>query len=444
MRKTQKYLLKDVKTFKVKVGAWANSFSRVCYLESNGWQSTFDCLVGIGQIGELFSSEDASFESLKAFNENKKDWLFGYFSYDLKNEIEALHSENQDSLRFPELHFFQPRYVFIVQNKTLIIAYLEEHDSKGNIDEIFEKIKNGNEKSEMKRVKYPELNINIKPRVTKEEYIDTVLKIKSHIRKGDIYEMNFCQEFYAEEIKINSIDIYFKLNEISKAPFSAFYRLEDKYILCGSPERFLKKKGRKIISQPIKGTIRRGKTPLEDAALKLQLYEDPKERSENVMIVDLVRNDLSRTAAKGSVKVEELFGIYSFEQVHQMISTVSAEIKEGIHFIDVIKNAFPMGSMTGAPKIKAMELIEKYGRTKRGVYSGAMGYITPDGNFDFNVLIRSIVYNTSNKYLSFMVGSAITDKSDPWQEYEECLLKAKAMREALNAEFRIQNSEFRM
>ena len=223
------------------------------------------------------------------------------------------------------------------------------------------------------------------------------------------------------------MNLFQKLYQISQAPFSCYFRIKDLYIMSASPERFLKRMGDKIISQPIKGTSKRGDNPSEDDQLKKQLYESNKERTENVMVVDLVRNDLSKTAAKSSVNVEELFGVYSFKQVHQMISTISSRIKKGIHSLDVIKGAFPMGSMTGMPKISAMELIEKYETTKRGVYSGSIGYFTPEGDFDFNVVIRSILYNSRRKYASFMVGGAITFNSDPELEYEECLLKAKAL-----------------
>jgi para-aminobenzoate synthetase component 1 len=159
--------------------------------------------------------------------------------------------------------------------------------------------------------------------------------------------------------------------------------------------------------------------------------QSEKEKAENLMIVDLVRNDLARSSKTGSVKVEELFGIYSFSQVHQMISTVSSQIKETTSAVEAIKNAFPMGSMTGAPKVMAMELIEKYENTKRGLYSGAIGYFAPNSDFDFNVVIRSIQYNESKQYLNFEVGSAITYDSDANLEYEECLLKAQAMMKAL-------------
>jgi len=201
--------------------------------------------------------------------------------------------------------------------------------------------------------------------------------------------------------------------------------------LSASPERFLKKINNKLISQPIKGTIKRGGSKIEDENLKFALKNDNKELAENIMIVDLVRNDLTRTVLNASVKVEELCEIYSFKQVHQMISTISAEIDNNLALSDIFKNTFPMGSMTGAPKIRAMEIIEKYEKTKRGLYSGAVGYINPKGDFDFNVVIRSIFYNSENNYLSFTVGGAITANSVPENEYNECLLKAKAILEVL-------------
>jgi para-aminobenzoate synthetase component I len=276
--------------------------------------------------------------------------------------------------------------------------------------------------------------VQVRPRISREHYLAQVEKIKKHIKLGDVYEMNFCQEFYAENAAIDPGDVYRELNAISATPFSAFCRLNDHYLLCASPERFLSKSGSRLVSQPIKGTARRGITPAEDEQLKKALAASEKERSENVMIVDLVRNDLSRIAKRGSVKVDELFGIHTFEQVHQMISTVSAEVKEDISFIDIIRATFPMGSMTGAPKVRAMQLIEEYESSKRGLYSGAVGYIDPSGDFDLNVVIRSILYNSASRYLSFTVGGAITDRSDAGQEYEECMIKAAAMLRVLKSE----------
>jgi para-aminobenzoate synthetase component 1 len=274
--------------------------------------------------------------------------------------------------------------------------------------------------------------ITVQSRMGREEYIGIIQKLQQHILRGDCYEINFCQEFFAENVSADPLAIYRSLSNMSPNPFAAFYKLDDKYLLCASPERFLKKTGNKIFSQPIKGTWQRN---VADAVLdkenKELLYNSSKDRSENVMIVDLVRNDLSRICEEGTVTVEELFGIYSFPQVHQMISTISGRLRPGIQFMDAVRATFPMGSMTGAPKRRVMELIEQYEKTRRGIFSGAVGYITPEGDFDFNVVIRSILYNESRRYLSFPAGSGITWYSDPGNEYEECLLKAAAIRKVL-------------
>jgi len=241
-------------------------------------------------------------------------------------------------------------------------------------------------------------------------------------------------EFFAEQALINPISVFQKLNSLSPMPFASLYKLEHKYLICCSPERFLKKSGSRIISQPIKGTARRDVDPKKDEQIKEELQNSEKERAENMMIVDLVRNDLAHSSKPGTTKVEEFFGIYTYNQVHQMISTISSELKDGLAFTEAIKNAFPMGSMTGAPKIKAMELIETYEESRRGLFSGAVGYITPEQDFDFNVVIRSVLYNAATKYLSFQTGSAITYDSVAEKEYEECLLKAKAILQVLNGD----------
>ena len=271
----------------------------------------------------------------------------------------------------------------------------------------------------------------IQPRLSRNTYLEKVNKMQWHIQRGDIYEANFCQEFYVENIEIDPLGTFESLNTISNPPFAAFLKLEKNYLFCASPERYLQKEGNKVISQPIKGTAGRAEDPVEDEQLSKDLEKDPKERSENIMIVDLVRNDLSKTGKKGSVEVEELCRIYTFKQVHKMISTITSELAEGIPAVEVLRSTFPMGSMTGAPKISAMKIIEELEESKRGLYSGAVGYFTPQNDFDFNVVIRSILYNRKSQYASFSVGSAITSKSIPEKEYEECLIKAKAMREVL-------------
>lgn len=413
------FAIKDGNAFKQKALQWANQFETVCYLDNNQYivsHHSFECLIAVDAVKHFYFKKNA-FEELKKFHVKERNWLFGFFTYELKNQIENLSSGNFDGIQFPEIYFFQPKYLIEIK-KNEVIFQLHQNDTEN----VFDEIKNTSLISHFKKNR-----ISVHSRISKTEYLKNVQAIQNHILEGDVYEMNYCQEFYGENVSINPLNTYFDLNKISQAPFSCFYKLKDKYLLCASPERFLKKIGNKLISQPIKGTIRRGKNKQEDEKLKNKLLNDEKERAENVMIVDLVRNDLARSSRLGSVKVKELFGIYTFGQVHQMISTVSSELKSDVHFIDAIKYSFPMGSMTGAPKIIAMKLIEEYEKTKRGLYSGSVGYVTPNGDFDFNVVIRSILYNATSQYLSIQVGGAIVYDSIPEKEYEECLLKAKAM-----------------
>lgn len=403
-----RFEINDNRLFQKKLLFYFKEYKNIAFLNSNNNQSNFFAI----------SNSD------KAIDGN---WKFGFISYDYKNEIENLTSNNIDEIEFSNRHFFSPELLFEI-GRDVVEIFCYTNQSEKNIKEIIANVIN---------LKLPEKNntpVQVKSRITKQEYLEKVNQLKKHIQLGDVYEINFCQEFYAEEVKIDPVELYIKLNEKSPTPFSSFVKQDDKYLLCASPERFIQKKANKIISQPIKGTIRRGKDKKEDEALKKRLLNDPKERSENVMIVDLVRNDLAKVAKKGTVKVDELFGIYTFPQVHQMISTVSALTEKNTSFDSIVNATFPMGSMTGAPKIRAMELIEQYENTKRGIYSGTVGYIKENGDFDFNVVIRSIMYNQKNKYLSFIVGGAITSQSIPENEYEECLLKAKAIIKTLDKE----------
>jgi para-aminobenzoate synthetase component 1 len=337
----------------------------------------------------------------------------------------VLHSSNFDGLDFPDLFFFQPKKVLLLNGNQLEIQYLNMCDDE--VEKDFEEIV----KSQEPRINSQEIPI-INQRISKEKYIEKVSNLLEHINRGDLYEANFCMEFFAENAVINPLEKYLKLNAISKSPQAVFLKNNTQFLLCASPERYVKKEGDLIISQPIKGTTKRSLDPIEDEKSKRQLALDPKERTENIMITDLVRNDLSRTAQKGSVKVEELCGVYSFEQVHQMISTITSRLDSQYAAIELIKTTFPMGSMTGTPKFSVLKIVEELEETKRGLYSGAVGYFTPNGDFDFNVVIRSILYNQEKKYASFSVGSAITSQSIAEKEYEECLLKAKAMREVLS------------
>jgi len=397
-------------------------------LSSNGYShdpwAEWDLLCGAGKIRSVsLSAGDWTvnpFMLLENFRKECDDWVLGHLNYDLKNFTEDLSSHNHDDLMVPEMSFFQPEILIGLKGGKLMIGIKE--DSEENAQLIKSEILNHKPTfSEIPKAK-------VIPRITREEFIQNIHSILGHIKHGDIYEMNFCQEFYINPVRVDPIALYEKLIRENPVPFSALYRFGPWSLVSASPERFMKKINDLLISQPIKGTQKRGADPDEDIRLIEELRNHPKERSENIMIVDLVRNDLSIVACKGSVKVDELCGIYTFPTLHQMISTVSARIRPEFSPTDAIRASFPMGSMTGAPKIKAMQLIEKYEETKRGIYSGAVGYIDPEGNFDFNVVIRSMVCRKDLNHISFITGGAITSGSDPEHEYEETLLKAKAIK----------------
>ena len=410
---------------------WSQQFDDVVWLDSNHHKdqySNYDAVLAVDAFTAIRTDYFEAFERLKEYQTVTKDWIFGYLTYDLKNTTEQLKSDNFDGLEFPELYFFQPKKLFLIKDNDVEIQYLKMVDDE--IEDDLLEIQNEID-CHPERSRKISNNIKIKLRIHKDEYFEKVTKMLAHIHRGDIYEANFCQEFYAEDSEINPLETFKKLNAISKPPFATFLKIEDKYLMSASPERYIKKKGNTVISQPIKGTAKRSTNTIEDIKLAEDLSKDLKERSENIMIVDLVRNDLSHTATKGSVEVKELCKVYSFLQVHQMISTIQSQVQPETHPLDIIKTTFPMGSMTGAPKISAMKIIEVLEETKRGLYSGSVGYFTPKGDFDFNVIIRSILFNETKKYISYSVGSAITAKSNPLKEYEECLVKAKAMREAL-------------
>jgi len=405
---------------------WSKQFSIFCLLDNHQYQiepHTVECMLAAGSKRSITGSDMNSLDRLQQFINKKKSWLFGHLNYDLKNEIGLLTSSHTDHLGFPELFFFEPEYLVRLGNDTIVIdadnPYQVYHD-------ILE--------STPAEADFTKSITDTNSRLSKDDYIETVRKLQQHILRGDCYEINFCQEFFSSDALVDPLVMYEKLSIVSPNPFSALYRLNDKYLICASPERFIKKDGAHILSQPIKGTAKRSSGQREEDELsRKNLYHSQKDRSENVMVVDLVRNDLSKVCKEGTVHVDELYGVYSFPQVYQMISTISGDLNDDISFTDIIRATFPMGSMTGAPKRSVLQLIEKYERSKRGIFSGALGYITPEQDFDFNVVIRSIMYNESNRYLSYQVGSGITFYSDPESEWEECRLKAAAIDKVLRS-----------
>jgi len=364
---------------------------------------------------------EGAFEELKTFQSESNREVCGFLGYDLKNDLEKLCSENYDHLNAPETAFFEAELRVKFERETLVCDAVDAETGERFL-KLFEK---------SEPIDQRQVDIFPEGTTTEEEYLAAAESLKAHLQRGDIYEANYCIQFAATCPDFNPYSGFYALWQKTEAPFSVFAKLGDFFVMSGSPERYLKREGTKLISQPIKGTAKRSSDPVLDEKSKADLPLDPKEQSENVMIVDLVRNDLSRVAKRGSVHVSELFGVYSFKTVHHLISTVEAELKEGLDSWDAIKATFPMGSMTGAPKISAMKLIEQYENFKRGAYSGAFGIIYPDGDFDFNVLIRTLFFENNSKKLAFGVGSALTIQADPIKEYRECLLKAEALMQSL-------------
>ncbi|WP_439505345.1 anthranilate synthase component I family protein [Sediminibacterium sp.] len=420
-RNKQVFSVKNLPKIKEQILYWINQFSVCSFLDNHEYDSehhSIECIAAAGEIASISGPNTASL--IDAFYKTDQDWLFGHFGYDYHaNQLNSQHKKDQ--IGFSDAFFFRPDHLLTLTNHSLVIeSYsLQPEYILGEITSL---------KTEKEKFS----PIKTTPSISKNQYLSTVEKLLSHIQKGDCYEINLCQEFHATDVIIDPILLYIQLTSISPTPFACYYKEHESHLICASPERWLKKQGNKIISQPIKGTVKRELSNIEmDIQLKKELFYSSKDRSENVMVVDLVRNDFSRVCKAGSVQVDELYGIYSFPQVHQMISTISGQLLEDVGMEALVETGFPMGSMTGAPKKKVMELIHQYEPIQRGVFSGAVGYINPQKDFDFNVVIRSLLYNPQHKYLSYLVGSGITIYSDPVQEYEECLLKAKAMETVL-------------
>lgn len=393
---------------------WVNRFDICSFLDNHHYPQKLqgiECLAAAGAV----SSISKSLEEVDAHISQNKGWLFGHLNYEWKAAV-------PDPIGFMPFFFYEPETVLELKGQQLTILSLTKNPAN-----IFQEVIDVDPSSV-----HTELNINVTQRVNKENYLSDIEKIQSHIQRGDCYELNYCMEFFADKVVCEGIHLYQSLSNISPVPFACFYKQDNAALICASPERFLKKKGNQLLSQPIKGTIKRSLSdPKTDQLLKDTLQHSSKDKSENVMVVDMVRNDFSRLCKEGTVEVEELFSVYSFPQVHQMISSITGMLKNDIRFSDIIEATYPMGSMTGAPKHRVMQLIATYEHMPRGLFSGAVGYIDPKGDFDFNVVIRSLFYNQLTQQLRYLVGSGITIYSDPATEYEECLLKAKALTKVL-------------
>jgi para-aminobenzoate synthetase component 1 len=397
-----------IEIFKEKAQLWASSFSTVCIFNSNGYPDPYgsiSLMISVGSQAKFSGKLSGDYQALQGFlDSHQSAFIPGYLTYE------------------EEAFFFVPEHRLIFNEHHVRIE-------GQNADKIIQEI-------EATVLLEQSINFkgNLNPRMSQREYNEAFSALQEHILRGDIYEVNLCQEFYAENARINDYEAFRALNQISPTPFACYFRNGDEVVISASPERFLQKQGSQLISQPIKGTRARAKDLREDEVVKEDLRNDPKEISENVMIVDLVRNDLTRSARAGSVHVAELMGIYSFRQVHQMISTIRCTLRDDITVSEVLQNTFPPGSMTGAPKLRAMELIRQYEKGSRGLYSGCIGYFDEKRNFDFNVVIRSLFYNRGTGLLSYQVGGAVTSRANHEDEYQECLIKASAIRQLLSGE----------
>lgn len=429
--KTKSFAVDNIATLKQQMLNWVNQFNICCFLDNcNSIDNyhTHEIIVAVDAFSS-FSIEGYGPNwktNLDNYLSTNNATVFGHIAYNFKSVI-LKESKVLGKDEMPLLYFFQPKIILKFKHNFLEISSIYSEPAS-----ILSEIKsfkiNSNEEN------LSTTSIVISPTQTKQEYLNTISELKKEIAKGNCYEINYCTEFLANNVLINPIDIYTKLTTISPTPFASFYKYNNHFTIAATPERFLKKVGAKIISQPIKGTIKTDVTNKQiNEQLKHSLQHSKKDKAENVMVVDLVRNDLSRICKAGSVCTEELFEVYSFKQVHQMISTIVGELEKNTQFSDILEATFPMGSMTGAPKFKVMQLVEQYETMNRGIYSGSIGYINKNSDFDFNVVIRSIFYNSKTNQLSYKVGSGITHYSIPENEYEECLLKAKAIEAVLGS-----------
>lgn len=422
----------DVPKIKNQLIQWANQFEHVVWLDSNAYpdsDKTYEAILAVDADSVFKSDSSDALNELKKYRKTNKDWLFGYLSFDAgaPSSPHKIANEKEDNLQFQKLHFFHPKKIFFLKKDSIEIHYKSDNEKELKVD--WNAINN----IEVKEGLQNDPNLQIQSRLSKQTYLDKIKTIQEYIEQGKVTEVNFCQDFFTYARLENPLAVYKQLNDISKTPFASYVRMEEKYVMCASPERYLSNTNGMLKSQPIKGTAKRKENILEDRKMRLALEEDEKEITENVIITEMVVDEMYAIAEEGSVRITELCKAYSFKQVHQLISTVVCHLKPELDAIDAIQATYPMGSMTGIPKDTTLEVIEELEDFNRGLYSGSIGYFAPNDDFDFNVVIRSILYNAKNEYVSFAAGGAITALSNPENEYEEIMLKVKAMEQVLGA-----------
>jgi len=367
----------------------------------------------------------------------------GYFSYDLCHFIERLPATTVDDLKLPECYFGFYDLVLAfdnLQSRTYVISTgfpeLGEPErierATRRLNEVRDKladVPSSGAEAPFTYISSPTQPVTLKEGFTHKQYVDAVEKARQYIIAGDIFEVNLSQRFEAE-LSITPYELYRRLRQINPAPFACYLGFDGVSVVSASPERFLHLRGDQVETRPIKGTRPRGKTPREDETLANELLSSSKDRAENIMIVDLERNDLGRVCRYGTVKVTELAILEVFPTVFHLTSTVVGRLREGKNGIDLLKATFPGGSITGAPKVRAMEIIDELEPTKRSVYTGSIGYLSFNGDLDLNIAIRTFLVKGRRVY--FQVGGAVVYDSDPEAEYQETLDKARALIDALN------------
>ncbi|MEY3343867.1 MAG: Aminodeoxychorismate synthase component 1 [Bacteroidota bacterium] len=423
------YFKIDLSDVRNRVKQLARQYGTYAFFESHGSTvpltgNRYEFIAMLG-VGEEIKCVSNALEQIRPFinqHRSQNNWVFCALSYELKNEIEQLSSRSEEPVPFPLAHCFVPEVVVTIDETGLLCIHSNLQEPK----DIFHKIMNGE-----KCTTYKDPKFHVKKKISRSAYRLAFEKTMSHIKRGDTYELTLCQQAELGFDDCDPISLHEKFSSISPNPFSVIYKSEGKAVVCTSPERFLQCDHERLLSQPMKGTAKRSSNEEEDLKLKNELANSRKERSENVMIVDLVRNDLSKVAQKNSVKVEELFGVHTFPKSHQMISTVTCKLKTGMDFTDIIQAAFPMGSMTGAPKVSSMKIIDQVEDFRRGMFSGSIGFMAPGCYFDMNVVIRTILLDLENKRAALTAGGAITFGSAVESEWEECLTKLRPQLEAV-------------
>lgn len=396
---------------------WLKSQEVVAYYQGGTQQyprGSFPQMLAVGLEELLRYKPNTFFETLEA---KCGKWWLGFIGYGLRTQVEQVPITNPSPVDFPESYLFSPKLLLRLLDHETIEAtgpWAEYWLAHRNLPKSLSLQVSG------EPMRFGEPMAWVK----EEAYQQGFDKIKHHIAEGDVYELNYCVPFTAVTHGSDPSDMALAMLKEQDAPFGAVLKMDQRFIISLSPERYLKKQGKELVCQPMKGTAPRAADPEVDHANAQKLRESEKERAENMMIVDLVRNDMARASIPGTVAVTEMFGVYPFARVHQMISTITGYLTEGNSGLKALKYAFPMGSMTGAPKVRAMQIIDEVEAFERGPYSGALGYITPSGDYDFNVLIRSLFIDTPRRMAFFAAGGAITWDATAHDEWAEIQLKA--------------------